>query len=68
LIFEFYFIFLDVCKQEKVVGSCKASFPRFYYDLNMKKCKEFIYGGCGGNDNNFKTKDECEATCVNEFN
>jgi len=53
-----------MCEQEKVVGLCKAAFPRFYYDLTTKKCKSFIYGGCGGNDNNFETEENCEATCV----
>jgi len=59
-----YFIFLEACEQEQVVGLCKAAFPRFYYNLTMEKCEPFIFGGCGGNDNNFKTKDECETTCM----
>nr|P0DKL8.1 RecName: Full=Kunitz-type serine protease inhibitor Vur-KIn; Contains: RecName: Full=Kunitz-type serine protease inhibitor Vur-KIn, truncated; Flags: Precursor [Vipera renardi] len=45
-------------------GICKAHKPRFYYNPASNKCKEFFYGGCGGNANNFKTRDECHHTCV----
>uniref|UniRef100_A0A8C2BKZ7 Serine peptidase inhibitor, Kunitz type, 2 n=1 Tax=Cyprinus carpio TaxID=7962 RepID=A0A8C2BKZ7_CYPCA len=46
-----------------VVGICRAAFPRFYYDVTDQTCKQFIYGGCGGNDNNFNSQEECEASC-----
>nr|AVM38374.1 KT1 [Eudiplozoon nipponicum] len=52
---------LSTCQLPQMVGMCRASFPRFYFD--GKKCTEFIYGGCGGNANNFQTKAECESTC-----
>jgi hypothetical protein len=26
--------------------------------------KEFIYAGCGGNENNFRSKEECEQRCL----
>nr|UMW88283.1 Kunitz-type peptide [Vipera transcaucasiana] len=45
-------------------GRCLAYMPSFYYDSASKKCKKFIYGGCRGNTNNFKTWDECRHTCV----
>nr|P00991.2 RecName: Full=Kunitz-type serine protease inhibitor 1; AltName: Full=Venom basic protease inhibitor 1; AltName: Full=Venom trypsin inhibitor I; Short=cVamTi; Flags: Precursor [Vipera ammodytes ammodytes]AAP04484.1 trypsin inhibitor preproprotein [Vipera ammodytes]AMH40741.1 Kunitz/BPTI inhibitor-9 [Vipera ammodytes ammodytes] len=44
-------------------GRCKAHIPRFYYDSASNKCNKFIYGGCPGNANNFKTWDECRQTC-----
>lgn len=37
--------------------------PRFYYDNATKKCEKFIYGGCGGNENNFETKMKCVFAC-----
>uniref|UniRef100_A0A673ICX2 Kunitz-type serine protease inhibitor 6-like n=1 Tax=Sinocyclocheilus rhinocerous TaxID=307959 RepID=A0A673ICX2_9TELE len=53
----------DHCRLPSVVGNCRAAFPRFYYDVINQTCKQFIYGGCGGNDNNFNSQEECEASC-----
>ncbi|MDJ1505876.1 BPTI/Kunitz domain-containing protein [Xanthocytophaga agilis] len=36
------------CQLEPDPGLCYAYMPRYYYDKEEKKCKEFIYGGCGG--------------------
>ncbi|XP_077550963.1 uncharacterized protein LOC144164333 [Haemaphysalis longicornis] len=44
-------------------GPCKAAFPRFYCDDERGDCFSFIYGGCGGNGNNFKTRRECRRAC-----
>uniref|UniRef100_H3BFL9 Amyloid beta like protein 2 n=1 Tax=Latimeria chalumnae TaxID=7897 RepID=H3BFL9_LATCH len=52
-----------VCSQEAVTGPCRAMMPRWYFDLNKKKCARFIYGGCGGNRNNFESEDYCMAVC-----
>ncbi|XP_026082039.1 kunitz-type protease inhibitor 2 [Carassius auratus] len=53
----------DHCRLPSAVGNCRAAFPRFYYDVNNQTCKQFIYGGCGGNNNNFNSQEECEASC-----
>lgn len=53
----------DYCCFEKEVGTCRAAFPRFYYDVTNQTCKMFVYGGCGGNDNNFNTEQECYNAC-----
>ncbi|CAO2635654.1 Amyloid beta precursor like protein 2 [Lemmus lemmus] len=37
--------------------------PRWYFDLSKGKCVRFIYGGCGGNRNNFESEDYCMAVC-----
>ncbi|XP_064632992.1 papilin-like isoform X2 [Lineus longissimus] len=52
-----------VCSQPKVVGPCKGFFPRLYYDARTNTCRFFIYGGCGGNANNFKTRRACVKRC-----
>ncbi|KAH6948797.1 hypothetical protein HPB50_026380 [Hyalomma asiaticum] len=36
---------------------------RFYYDVQKEECLPFSYGGCGGNDNNFRTHGGCNLTC-----
>jgi hypothetical protein len=53
--------FSDICKlplkPAKGEIACEAYMPRFYYNSAKKSCQEFIYGGCGGNENNFVTKE-----------
>ncbi|XP_058489074.1 kunitz-type protease inhibitor 2 [Solea solea] len=51
------------CRLPSKVGSCRAAFPRFYYDVTNQTCRRFTYGGCGANANNFETQEECEVTC-----
>uniref|UniRef100_A0A8C3IXX9 BPTI/Kunitz inhibitor domain-containing protein n=1 Tax=Chrysemys picta bellii TaxID=8478 RepID=A0A8C3IXX9_CHRPI len=49
----------NLCHLPSVCGYCKARFPRFFYNWSSQACEEFVYGGCGGNKNNFETKEEC---------
>ncbi|KAJ6666742.1 hypothetical protein lerEdw1_020466 [Lerista edwardsae] len=53
----------SLCYKPKDEGLCNASVPRFYYNIKMKKCEEFSYTGCGGNENNFLNKDDCYRVC-----
>ncbi|VDP82363.1 unnamed protein product [Echinostoma caproni] len=45
-------------------GNCRAAITRYAFNRATNKCEEFIYGGCGGNENNFKTKFDCELACI----
>uniref|UniRef100_A0A6I8PGT2 BPTI/Kunitz inhibitor domain-containing protein n=1 Tax=Ornithorhynchus anatinus TaxID=9258 RepID=A0A6I8PGT2_ORNAN len=54
----------DKCSGLKVVGRCRASMPRWWYNSTAQICQPFIYGGCGGNDNNFLTQDGCLQACT----
>ena len=49
--------------QPKDEGSCSAMLDKVYFDKRDGQCKEFIYGGCKGNENNFKDMEECEKQC-----
>ncbi|XP_017007156.1 male accessory gland serine protease inhibitor-like [Drosophila takahashii] len=44
--------------------SCEAYFPSWSYDAGNNKCVEFIYGGCGGNENRFGSRKSCEEKCL----
>lgn len=53
----------DVCKLNSETGPCRALVYRWYYDYNEGVCKQFSYGGCDGNQNNFETQQACESSC-----
>ena len=53
----------SICNQNYQVGPCKGRLSRFYFNSTTGHCEPFIYGGCGGNANNFKTVEECKANC-----
>uniref|UniRef100_A0A8C9RS28 Tissue factor pathway inhibitor n=1 Tax=Scleropages formosus TaxID=113540 RepID=A0A8C9RS28_SCLFO len=53
-----------ICNGPLDKGSCSASIPRYYFNMAMGTCEEFIYTGCGGNSNNFDTKQTCLNVCV----
>ncbi|TGZ55943.1 hypothetical protein CRM22_010267 [Opisthorchis felineus] len=52
------------CRLPAVVGQCRASFPRYFYDSKVNRCEPFVYGGCGGNANNFESVEQCENVCM----
>uniref|UniRef100_A0A1E1X2H9 Putative tick kunitz 85 n=1 Tax=Amblyomma aureolatum TaxID=187763 RepID=A0A1E1X2H9_9ACAR len=52
-----------LCKYGKDTGPCKASILSWFYSTKRGFCSAFIYGGCGGNENNFPTCEECMKTC-----
>ncbi|XP_070581142.1 U-actitoxin-Avd3i-like [Ptychodera flava] len=53
----------DICKLPAETGPCRAAFRRWFFNTTARECQEFIYGGCGGNGNNFRRKRECERAC-----
>ncbi|XP_059496971.1 kunitz-type protease inhibitor 1-like isoform X2 [Stegostoma tigrinum] len=51
------------CLSPSKTGPCRASFPRWFYNVSSKMCKGFIYGGCLPNGNNFKSEQDCLKHC-----
>ncbi len=51
------------CSQPKDPGTCKGKYKSWYFDPDLGECLQFIYSGCGGNDNNFRSNFECERVC-----
>ncbi len=39
---------------ENIETSSVAFFVRYGYDAETKSCRQFVYGGCLGNNNRFK--------------
>ncbi|XP_059237489.1 kunitz-type protease inhibitor 2 [Mustela nigripes] len=54
----------DFCRVPKKVGRCRASFPRWWYNVTDGSCQQFVYGGCDGNKNNYMTKEDCLEKCA----
>ncbi|KAH6926583.1 hypothetical protein HPB50_019824 [Hyalomma asiaticum] len=57
----------EQCTYAADPGPCTAYMPRFFYNTLSKTCEMFVYGGCGGNSNNFHTYDACQKTCKKFF-
>ncbi|XP_009983251.1 PREDICTED: tissue factor pathway inhibitor [Tauraco erythrolophus] len=53
----------DFCFYEKDPGICRGYFSRYFYNKETKICEVFKYGGCLGNQNNFKNLEECQTIC-----
>ncbi|NXI57859.1 TFPI1 inhibitor, partial [Chloroceryle aenea] len=53
----------NFCFHEKDPGICRGYFTRYFYNKETKLCEVFKYGGCLGNQNNFKNLEECQTTC-----
>lgn len=64
-LFTTYFVsaVMDNCALPKDMGPCPGAILRWYYDSTEKICKQFMYGGCQGNGNRFKTEVECKNKC-----
>lgn len=53
------------CSMPKERGTCKNYTIKWFFDMQYGGCSRFWYGGCDGNANRYKSKEECEQICVN---
>ncbi|XP_062603927.1 eppin-like [Saccostrea cucullata] len=53
----------EICSQPKVAGPCKDLVRRWWFNEDTFCCEPFYYGGCEGNENNFKSNEECRSRC-----
>ena len=56
-------VYSKICLEKPEGGVCLAYFERYFYNATSELCEIFIYGGCGGNQNNFETLRECYDNC-----
>jgi len=53
----------DRCSLPEVSGPCEAAISAFWHNPKSGLCEPFYYGGCGGNDNRFESREACLASC-----
>lgn len=53
----------EICAMPEDSGNCLAYIRNWRYDSLTGKCVQFVYGGCGGNENRFQSEQECERFC-----
>ena len=44
-------------------GPCNNNAKRYFFNYTSGICEEFTYGGCRGNENNFRFKFGCNLNC-----
>ncbi|CCG28205.1 Papilin [Caenorhabditis elegans] len=52
------------CVGVSLPGPCHGSFQRYFYNEDSQKCEQFTYSGCGGNGNNYESREACEDRCA----
>lgn len=58
----------SVCFKAPERGPCDAELKRWFSNQTSGKCEAFIWGGCKNKRrNNFKTKADCEARCIDPW-
>lgn len=54
------------CTSPQEIGRCRGAFERWHYNQETNLCETFIYGGCGGNGNNYMSEKACTKRCIRE--
>ncbi|XP_075555420.1 proteoglycan-like sulfated glycoprotein papilin isoform X2 [Dermacentor variabilis] len=52
-----------ICKKTVDPGDCREAHERWFYDAQTGVCLQFVYTGCGGNKNRFKSAEICMEFC-----
>lgn len=63
----FFVVKMRICDLPPQPGDCGARYQRWFYNKNIKECMIFSFQGCRGNQNNFRSKEECEENCIAYF-
>uniref|UniRef100_A0A3B5AD84 BPTI/Kunitz inhibitor domain-containing protein n=1 Tax=Stegastes partitus TaxID=144197 RepID=A0A3B5AD84_9TELE len=55
--------FTDRCLEPMSEGSCSDYVLLWYFHAQSGECRPFVFGGCGGNQNRFSSRQECLSRC-----
>jgi hypothetical protein len=55
------------CSGDPVTGPCRAFLRRWFYNSSAAECQPFVFGGCYGNDNNYRTQPDCKRICEGQL-
>jgi len=53
----------DACLERPVTGRCRAAHVRYFFNADTGACECFLFGGCGGGANRFRTLQGCMNSC-----
>ncbi|XP_030295316.1 collagen alpha-1(VII) chain isoform X2 [Sparus aurata] len=53
----------DRCLEPMSEGACSEYVLLWYFHPRSGECRPFVYGGCGGNRNQFSSRQECQNWC-----
>ncbi|XP_023164041.2 protease inhibitor carrapatin-like [Drosophila hydei] len=53
-----------ICYTKPDYGKCQGNRQLWFFNKYKSKCEKFKYSNCGGNQNRFYTKDECDIFCT----
>uniref|UniRef100_A0A8C2Z9H3 Si:dkey-117n7.5 n=1 Tax=Cyclopterus lumpus TaxID=8103 RepID=A0A8C2Z9H3_CYCLU len=51
----------DRCLEPMSEGACSEYVLLWYFHPRSGECRPFVYGGCGGNRNQFASRQECQS-------
>ncbi|XP_078138366.1 uncharacterized protein col7a1l [Centroberyx gerrardi] len=54
------------CLEPMSEGGCSDFVLLWYFHPRSGECRPFVYGGCGGNQNRFSSRQECQKWCGTE--
>lgn len=53
-----------MCQLPPGPGPCSSYVLQWHFDPQSRTCRQFWYGGCGGNENRFQTEEDCHRKCA----
>lgn len=59
-----FYTYIVVCLLPKKRGPCSAQIENYFYNPISGRCDRFMFSGCGGNENRFRTENSCRKHCV----